>query len=106
MKKRTTKRKITAISTFSNSDQRFENVIFIDSTTVSKTDLEHITKRHIEQSLDDVSSIDDLIDQSAKRGRKHLFVANNTISLVQDTRNQNFRFSSHRTTKRQSHEIN
>ena len=106
MKKRTTKRKITAISTFSNSDQRFENVIFIDSTTVSKTDFEHITKRHIEQSFDDVSSTDDLIDQSTKRNQKHLFAANNTISFVQNTRNQNFRFSSHRTTKRQSYEIN
>ena len=106
MKKRTTKRKITAISTFSNSNQRFENVIFIDSTTVSKADFEHITKRHIEQSFDDVSSTDDLIDQSTKRNQKHLFAANNTISFVQNTRNQNFRFSSHRTTKRQLYEIN
>ena len=106
IKKRTTKWKITAISTFSNSNQRFENVIFIDSTTVSKTDFEHITKRHIEQSFDDASSADDLIDQSTKRNWKHLFAANNTISFVQNTRNQNFKFSSHRTTKRQSYEIN
>ena len=106
MKKRTTKRKITAISTFSNSDQRFENVIFIDLTTVSKTDFEHITKRHIEQSFDDASSADDLIDQSTKRNWKHLFAANNTISFVQNTRNQDFRFSSHWTTNRQLYEIN
>ena len=106
MKKRTTKREITMILTFLNSDQRFENVIFIDSITVSKTDLEHITKQHIEQSFDDASSADDLINQSAKRNREHLFAANNTISFVQNTRNQNFTFSLHRTTKRQSYEIN
>ena len=82
MKKRTTKRKIIAILTFSNSDQWFENVIFIDSTTASKADLEHIAKRHIEQSFDGVSPADDLIDQSAKRNREYLFAANNTISLV------------------------
>ena len=109
MKKQTTKRKITInvfISTFSNSDQRFKNVIFIDLTTVSKTDFEHITKRHIEQSFDDVSSTDDLIDQSTKRNQKHLFAANNTISFVQNTRNQNFRSSSHWITNRQLYEIN
>ena len=80
-----TKQKITInafISTFSNSNQRFKNVIFIDSTTISKTNFEHIIKRNIEQSFDDVSSIDDLIDQSAKRNREHLFAANNTISFV------------------------
>ena len=72
MKKQTTKQKITInvfISTFSNSDQRFKNVIFIDLTTVSKIDFEYITKRNIKQSFNDVSSIDDLIDQSAKQNR-------------------------------------
>ena len=62
MKKQITKRKIITISTFSNSNQRFENMIFIESTTISETDFEHITKRHIEQSFDDVSSTNDLID--------------------------------------------
>ena len=73
MKKSTTKWKITInvfILMFSNSDQRFKNVIFIDSTTVSKTNFEYITKRNIEQSFDDVSSTDNLIDQSTKRNRK------------------------------------
>ena len=93
-------------SLFFDSNNRFENQIFIESTTISKTNSKRTTKRHIEQSFDDVSSADDLIDQSAKRNRKHLFAANNTISFVQNTRNQNFRFSSHWTTNRQLYKIN
>ena len=91
---------------FFNLNNRFENQIFIESTTVSKTDSEHTAKRHIEQSFNDVSSVDDLIDQSTKQNRKHLLVANNTISFVQNTRNQNFRSASHQMTNRQSYEIN
>ena len=129
MKKQTTKRKIIInafISTFSNSDQRLENTIFIASTTVSKTNFEHITKRHIkqsfdnaspiqnsadqtkqniEQSFDDVLSTYNLIDQSAKQNQKHLPAASNTISFVQDARDQELEFSSHQTTNRQSYKI-
>ena len=59
------------------------------------------TKQNIEQSLDDVLSIDDLIDQSVEQDEKHLLVANNIILFVQNTRNQNFRFLSHYTINRQ-----
>ena len=86
-----TKRKITInsiVSTFSNSDQQFKNVIFIESATISKTNFKHVTKRHIEQSFDDVSLIDNLIEQSSKS----------------DAQNQNFKFLFNQTNKYQSHE--
>ena len=54
-------------SLFFNSNNRFENQIFIESTTISKTNSKRTTKRHIEQSFDEVSSADDLIDQSTKQ---------------------------------------
>lgn len=91
MKKKITKRKFTNnafVSTFSNSNQRFENVVFIESTTISKTDFEHMTKRFIEQLFDDILSIDDLIDQSSKRIQKYLFVTINTILSIRNAKNQ------------------
>ena len=94
------------VSLFFDSNNRFENQTFIESTTISETNSEHTTKRNIEQSFDEFSSADDLIDQSAKQNRKHLFAANNTILFVRNIRNQNFKFSSHQTTNRRSYEIN
>ena len=91
MKKQTTKRKITInliVSTFSDLNQQFENVIFIESTIMSETNFKHVMKQHIEQSFDDVSSIDNLIEQSSKS----------------NTRNQNFKFSFNQTIERQSNE--
>ena len=49
-------------SLFFDSNNRFENQIFIELTTISKTNSKRTTKRHIEQSFDDVSLTDDLID--------------------------------------------
>ena len=93
-------------SLFFDLNNRFENQIFIESTTISKTDSERTAKRHIEQSFDDASSADDLIDQSAKQNQKHLFVASNTISLVQNTRDQDFRSASYQTMNCRSYEMN
>ena len=96
----------TFVSLFFDSNNRFENQAFIELTTISKTNSEHITKQNIEQSLNDFLSVDDLIDQSTKQGRKHLLAANNTILFVRDIRNQDFKFSSHQTTNCRSHKIN
>ena len=51
---------------FFDSNNRFKNQIFIESTTNLKTNSKHTIKRNIEQSFDNVSSIDDLIVQSSK----------------------------------------
>ena len=90
----------------SDPGNRFENQVFIGSTTTSETDSERTAKRHIEQSLGGASPADDLIGQSAEQDQKHLLAASNTISLVQDTRDQDFRLASHQATNRRSYEMN
>ena len=50
------------VSLFFDSSNQFENQTFIESITISKTDLKRITKQNIKQSFDNVLSIDDLID--------------------------------------------
>ena len=92
---------------FSSSDlsQKSENVTFIDSTSAFVADLKCQSKHHIEQSFDNVSPADDLIDQSAKQDQKHLLAANITILSVRDTQDQKLEFSSHQTTNRQSYKI-
>ena len=90
MKKRTTKQKITINSIvlmFSDSNQRFKNVIFIKLTIVLKTNFKHMTKRHIKQSFHGALSIDNLIEQLSKS----------------DIQNQNSKFSFNQTIKRQLH---
>ena len=62
--KKTTKQKnsiIAFVSIFLNSNQQFENLIFIKSTSIFKTNLQRSSKQHIEQLFNATLSIENLI---------------------------------------------